>query len=253
MIEALFAFLTSLSGTAVYLAIGGILLACGLGLPIPEDITLVTAGYLAEVGIIDRWWATAICLFAVLAGDSVIFGLGRRYGEDILDAPVIHQIFGKKRMERASYYFEKYGKKVVFIGRFIAGARAPIFLISGILKMRYRTFILLDGIAALISVPVLVWVGYTFAADIQDAFRAVRKSQHVVLIVFVAAIFAIIIYNIYGAIDRAASERAVRKFEQTHPDLAAKEHALPERTLSTSNSEPPVPPAGVSSKKDGPA
>lgn len=240
MIESLFAFLTGLNGRAVYAAIFGMLLLCGLGLPIPEDITLLTAGYLSESKVIDRQVAVALCMGAVLLGDLFIFSLGRRYGESILDRPFFRRIFTKKRMETSSYYFEKYGGKVVFGARFVAGVRAPVFLISGILKMPYWKFILLDGIAALVSVPLLVWVGHEFAGNLHVAFKAVRRSQHMVLIVLGFALAAVILYQIYISVERAAAERAARKYEDAHPEAGSKAHILPRQALGISHPLSPI-------------
>ena len=54
------------------------LLACGFGLPVPEDIILVTAGILAASGIVDPYMATVLCLFGVLAGDGAVFFYGKK-------------------------------------------------------------------------------------------------------------------------------------------------------------------------------
>ena len=67
-------------GTYSYFVILAVLLACGFGLPLPEDITLVAAGILAARNIIDFNNAVALCMVGVLLGDGIVFGLGSRYG-----------------------------------------------------------------------------------------------------------------------------------------------------------------------------
>ena len=51
--EQLLSHLSSLSPLAVYLTLAGILLLCGLGMPIPEDISLISAGYIAHLGVVN--------------------------------------------------------------------------------------------------------------------------------------------------------------------------------------------------------
>jgi membrane protein DedA with SNARE-associated domain len=216
MPNSILSFLTGLgaSSSAVYISIFGLLVVCGLGVPLPEDITLLASGYLAAEEIITLPGAIGICMLGVLVGDSLIFAIGRRYGAQALDAPGIRTFFTPKRMERSQGYFIEYGKKVVFFGRFIAGMRAPIFLIAGIMKMPYRTFILLDGIGALLSVPLLTWLGWHFADDIHEIFALVKSSQHALLLALGIGLLCVIILSSYGYIERLIFEKSLSKVEE---------------------------------------
>ena len=68
----------------VYAKLAGLLLLCGLGLPIPEDISLIAGGYLAHLGTVDLHRIFLVCFLAVLGGDSIAFGLGRGFGSKLL-------------------------------------------------------------------------------------------------------------------------------------------------------------------------
>lgn len=216
MPNSILSFLTGLSGgsTLVYISIFGLLLACGLGFPLPEDVTLLAAGYLAADEVITLPGAIFICLAGVLIGDSLIFAIGRRYGTKALDAPGIRTVLTPKRIMRGQTYFLEYGKKVVFFGRFIAGMRAPIFLIAGILKMPYRTFLLLDGIGALLSVPLLTWLGWKFADDIHRIFELIKSSQHALLLALGIGLLCVIVLSSYGYLERLIFEKYLDKVEE---------------------------------------
>ncbi len=155
-----------------------------------------------------------MCLAGVLIGDCLIFALGRHYGERILDTPGIRATFTAKRMERGHAYFDEYGKKVVFFGRFIAGMRAPIFLMAGILKMPFRTFLLLDGIGALLSVPLLTWLGWAFAEDIHQIFETVRQSQYALLLAGALLLGLLIFLSSYGTLERILFEKSLERVEK---------------------------------------
>ena len=71
--ESLLAHLTSLSPSSVYWSLVGVLLLCGLGVPIPEDISLISAGYLAHLGVVNVHKVLVACFAAVLAGAVVAF------------------------------------------------------------------------------------------------------------------------------------------------------------------------------------
>jgi membrane protein DedA with SNARE-associated domain len=77
LIEQLIDQLSSLSSVAAYFAIFGVLFVCGLGVPIPEDITLISAGVLASMETISLPWGIAACFCGVLVGDALLFNLGR--------------------------------------------------------------------------------------------------------------------------------------------------------------------------------
>jgi hypothetical protein len=63
-------FLQGFDGLTAYGVILGMLLACGLGVPMPEDITLLGAGILAGVESISLPGAIIVGFFGVLAGDA---------------------------------------------------------------------------------------------------------------------------------------------------------------------------------------
>ena len=78
--EQLVEFLMGLDGVTPYLIVFTILLACGLGLPIPEDITLFAAGLAAYYGNANHHVMVAVSFIGVMIGDSFVFFLGSRFG-----------------------------------------------------------------------------------------------------------------------------------------------------------------------------
>lgn len=153
------------------------LLACGLGLPVPEDIILITGGVLAS-GQPDAFALTVlVAMVGVLGGDTIVFSLGHRYRDKILRAPPFRWIATPKRIKQIRGLYRKYGYWAIFMSRFLAGLRVASFLMAGMSQVRYRVFILADGIAALISVPFFVWVGYFFAEDIEGVFHQIERAK----------------------------------------------------------------------------
>ena len=74
------AHLSTMTPLGAYAWLGGILLLCGLGLPIPEDISLIAAGYFSWKGVLYIHTAFAICFAAVVTGDTAAFFMGRLFG-----------------------------------------------------------------------------------------------------------------------------------------------------------------------------
>ncbi len=170
-------FLSQFDGISAYGLVIGTLLICGVGVPIPEDITLIAAGILSAIGSMSLPGAILAGLFGVLFGDSFMFYLGRFYGRRALTLPIIRSIMTPKRIEMAERKVLRNSKFICFTARFLPGLRSPIFLTSGMLGVKPIIFFALDGFAALISVPVWVVVGWWFGHNIEDALGFAERMQ----------------------------------------------------------------------------
>lgn len=158
-----------------------VLILCGLGLPVPEDIVLVTAGAL---GVIDgRSWieVSALMYAGVMLGDSTVFFAGRYFGGRIRGARWFQSYFSEKKQAKVENLFHRYHSWVLFVGRFLPGLRSPIFFTAGSTRVKYWKFFLFDGLAALISVPFFVWLGHwlwlKFQDDIVQLDRVLSQTQ----------------------------------------------------------------------------
>lgn len=173
--------LSGLSGPYAYVGIMGMLFACGIGVPLPEDITLVAAGMLAAAGSISLPGAFISGYVGVLVGDVLLFMIGRKYGRRVFQLPVFSRIFTESRITQAEQLIQKNASKICFTARFLPGLRAPIYLTAGILKVRPAVFLFQDGLAALLSVPIWVYVGYKFGTELDTVLAVAKKIQFYLL------------------------------------------------------------------------
>lgn len=190
------AWLRTLQLTNVWAICFGILLLCGFGLPIPEDITLVTCGYLTYLlvpadgsrghPLAMALTATAVGMAGVLIGDMTMFGLGRKFGGVLAKRWPFRSILGSGRQAMAEDFLQKRGSHVLFSARFMPGLRSVVFFTSGTLGVKLGQFIVFDGLAALLSVPALVLSSWYFGEQIQEVIDKARKAEHGILIVIVA-------------------------------------------------------------------
>ena len=192
------------------LAVGGafvftILLLCGFGFPMPEDIILVTGGVLAWLAspleeatfhtmFQDRGLLGMILvgLCGILAGDSVIYWLGRRVGAHVAEHRLLRRLVTPEKLERVETLLRRRGKVVVIVARYLPGLRAPTYFTVGHSRLPYWKFVLFDGLAALISAPLWVCIGFYFGSDIELAAREAARAGHYLLIgvaVVLAALF----------------------------------------------------------------
>ncbi len=172
---------------AVFLA----LLACGFGLPIPEDITLLAGGVISGLEYTNVHTMFFVSMAGVLVGDGVMFTLGRVFGVRFLRLRWVSHIITPERYAQVQEKFEKYGQWVIFVARFTPGLRSAVFVIAGVSgKVSYLKFFLIDGFAALISVPIWVYTGYYGANNLDALLNTAERFQGMAISVVVVLVVA---------------------------------------------------------------
>ena len=162
-------------------------LLCGLGLPLPEEIVLLFAGYVCFEGLADREAMMAVCCSAILLGDVIPFFLGRRYGPRLLRIRLLRILITPQRLARFDRWFRRRGELVVFFSRFIAGIRVVCYFTAGTMRMAWLKFLALDLAGILLIGPLLVWVGHHYGGTIRAAIASVTKVERGILIGALAA------------------------------------------------------------------
>ncbi|WP_233143571.1 DedA family protein [Aggregatibacter actinomycetemcomitans] len=186
-------FLISFFTDYGYFAVLFVLIICGFGVPIPEDITLVSGGVISGLGYANVHVMLLVSFFGVLLGDSTMYWLGRIYGVKILRFRPIRRFLTVERLRLVRNKFDQYGNRVLFIARFLPGLRAPIYTVAGITRrVSFIRFLLLDLFASIISVPIWVYLGDFGASNLDWLHEQIKKGQSViyilvaVLVIFVA-------------------------------------------------------------------
>jgi membrane protein DedA with SNARE-associated domain len=184
-----------------YVAIAFVLFIAGLGVPIPEDIPLIYGGVMSGQGQMNVWIHFAVSMIFILVGDVCLYTIGKRFArrQQLESAEGIashtegqseaadqkpsrlEKLLTPERRAKVQDYFDRYGSWTVFFGRFVAGLRGAIFLTAGLTNFPLRRFILLDALAALISVPVWIALGYWFGSRWQEILETFKSYQGYVL------------------------------------------------------------------------
>ena len=178
-----------------YVAVFAMLLVCGFGVPVPEDITLVTGGVIAGLGFANHHNMVLVGMAGVLVGDGLIFVGGRLLGDRVTRLRFVQRLLTPERYARVQDKFARYGKWVMFVARFLPGLRTPVFLSAGMTRrVSILTWLFMDGCAALISVPIWVYLGYAGAQNFDWMFRMVRRGQSILLIALVLGVLLLGLY-----------------------------------------------------------
>lgn len=166
-------------GWAAYGTIFGILLACGIGVPFPEDVSLIFGGYLVFRGAANLPMMVATGFLGILGGDSIIYWAGRRLGNRARTdhGRFLRRLLTPERRAKVEALFARHGEKIVMAARFMPGVRAVSFFTAGSAGMPYARFICFDGLAALASAPAFVFLGFRFGRQLQRVIELLKRFQ----------------------------------------------------------------------------
>ena len=179
VVEAILEFMAQSPGLWAFV----LLVACGIGLPPwSEELVILGSGYFVANGDLAYLPAVAWCWGGILTGDTVIYMLGRFAGERVYGWPILRSHLKPARRRRFNASFLKNGTKVVFFARFIPGVRMLAYLVAGNLRMRYLKFVLLDSIGAALTVPISVYLGWKFAANLDYVIHLGHEFRFPLLI-----------------------------------------------------------------------
>ncbi|MBM4378566.1 MAG: DedA family protein [Deltaproteobacteria bacterium] len=205
MEQVLRALLLGHDGLVAYLAVFSVLVACGLGVPLPEDISLSLGGYLASKGAASLPGMIAVGFCGILLGDSLIFFAGRRAGNRV-DAGkgLFARVVTPEKKARVEVLFKRYGEKIVMVARFMPGVRAVTYFLAGSSGMPYSHFIFWDGLAALASAPVFVYLGFRFGGELEYLLQKLKEGQIVVFGTLIVGLLGYLGYRAWKTRRRTA-------------------------------------------------
>ena len=123
----------------------------------------------------------------ILVGDYCLYRIGRRIGDSAEAPGFVQKVLTPAAKEKVNGMFERFGSWAVFFGRFVAGIRAVVFLTAGMSRFPVWKFLLLDLLAALLSVPLWIYLGL-WAGENWEVFLEKAKVYNMWLIAGLAVV-----------------------------------------------------------------
>ena len=163
-----------------------------IGLFLPGDSLLITAGLLASAGILNIWWLNGLLIAAAIVGDSTGYAIGARLGPRIFTREK-SLLFNPKHVERTQRFYEKYGPKTIVIARFVPIIRTFAPVLAGVGAMRYRRFLTYNVAGGIGWVASMTWAGYLLGQTVPN----ISKHMHVLVIVIIVLSCVPIAVEIY--------------------------------------------------------
>jgi membrane protein DedA with SNARE-associated domain len=170
-----------------YIAILVLLFIGSFGIPFPEEIILLAAGYVASLHFMNIIGAIVVCFVGVILGDLIGYWIGHRGGG------WFKRLLSHENFRLVEEHFERHGSKTIFVSRFLAGIRVFFPIAAGATKMPLRDFLFWDILAALIWTPVMVLLGFWFGRFLPRLVRVFHRVDLAIILAFLLGIIATLI------------------------------------------------------------
>jgi membrane protein DedA with SNARE-associated domain len=187
-----------------YIGLFLLLVLGGIGLPLPEDTTLILCGFLISTEVIEPVPALLVVYAGLIITDFGLFSVGKKYGRKIVNHRRFHKIISPKRLSILENKFRRNGILFILVGRHFAGLRAQIFLTAGVIRMPDAEFLIADGISSVLTIAIMVGAGYAGGHSLQVIKRDITRIEHVGIFL---AVILLAVYLIFRYVRSRRNER----------------------------------------------
>ncbi|MDW5563948.1 MAG: DedA family protein [Methanomassiliicoccus sp.] len=206
LIETINQWMLTLISTSDYLGIFLAMFIEGIFTPIPSELIMPFAGYLASTGELSFVLVIVVGSLGATAGSIIAYMLGRQLGRPFLDRYGRYLGFGKDSLTKADAWFVKWGNYGILIGHALPGIRSIISFPAGIARMDIRRFALFTFIGASIWNTVLVTAGF-FLGEYWIRFSETLDGWDVAILVgVVGAVVGYLLYSRWKQRSESACE-----------------------------------------------
>lgn len=176
-------------------------------IPIPSEITMPFAGFLAFQGKLNVYLVIFVGAFANLIGSLLAFGLGW-WGEEHLIRNIIKKygkflLISEHEYNQAEKWFRKYGEKIVFTSRVLPIVRTFISLPAGVAEMDVKKFSIYTFVGSLIWSIFLTSIGFILGKNWNSIEVYYRKFEYLIILV----LGLIFLYYLYHKIQKLSSKK----------------------------------------------
>lgn len=180
-----------------YFGLFALLILGGMGLPFPEDATLILCGFLISTGVVKPVPVLLVVYAGLLISDFFIFLVGNKYGSAVINHPVFHKFISLQRLKFLKDQFAKKGIWLIIAGRHLAGLRAQIFLAAGSMKMSPLKFIAADAVSAVFTMTLMIGAGYLGGNSLEIVKKNVTNIGHAAVVFLTAVLVVYLLYRYF--------------------------------------------------------
>ena len=160
---------------------------CIITVFMPGDSLLFVAGAGAASGLFTISWLILVFFIAGIMGDILNYWFGHHIGLKVFRER-FPELVQKEYIEKTTRYFERFGRKTIFIGRFIPVVRTFAPFLAGIGTMNYRVFMFYNVLSALCWAVAVTGAGYLLGS-----VPWIREHIGLIILIIIAFTLATVI------------------------------------------------------------
>jgi membrane protein DedA with SNARE-associated domain len=180
-----------------YVGIFILLILGEIGLPFPEDATLILSGFLIAQKVTKPLPTVIVVYCGLLLTDFSLYWVGKKYGRKVIEHRRFRRILSAERLLTLEEKFKKWGIYVVFVGRHFLGIRAQIFLAAGVMRMSTLRFIMADATSAILTMTLMVGIGFLGGNSIEILQKDVKRIEHIGILILAILFTGWMIYKYF--------------------------------------------------------
>lgn len=200
MLEQLTGLISHLIQSTGYLGIFGLMVLNSTAIPIPSEVTLPFAGFLANQGSLTLLLVIVTGVLGDLTGsiigysighfleESLLLNLIKKYGKFILVTEHDYQ--------KITGWIKKHGAPVVFVGKMTPGVKSFVSVAAGITEVKFSKFIISNILAALVYVSAVSYFGFYLGSKWSTLGTYFRQFEVVIVILVIVAGLGYINYKL---------------------------------------------------------
>jgi membrane protein DedA with SNARE-associated domain len=181
----MFDWITGIIGRLGYAGVAGLTFLENVFPPIPSELVIPLAGYVAAQGDMRLILVIAAASVGSLAGAAVWYWIGGSVGERRLRAWVDRHgkwlTLSGKDVDRAQLWFSRHGNAAVFFGRLVPGVRTLVSLPAGFARMPALPFIVYSALGTMIWTAALAYAGVALQSNFTIVGDYINMVTNVVL------------------------------------------------------------------------
>jgi membrane protein DedA with SNARE-associated domain len=180
-----------------YLLVAAICFLEAVGFPFPAALAILTAGALSAYGRFHIVPAFAVAFAGILAGDIVLFTVGRVSGWRLLGLLCRLSANPESCILRSAEYFYRRGKQTLLFAKFLPGVNTMSPPLAGSMKMPVGQFLRFDAAGAALYVAAYGFGGYVFSDLLRTLMRGLKSAGSAAELVFALGVAGYIGYRIW--------------------------------------------------------
>ncbi len=149
-----------------------------VGLPVPDELLLIGAGYLVAHQKLHMGYTVLAALTGSMIGITVSYLLGRLVGHWLIKryGPTLN--ITPEKVDLVHNWFRKLGKWLLILGYYIPLFRHLVGFVAGGAKMEYKTFALFAYVGAILWALIFLSIGYYTHSTVNEMAKKYHQMTH---------------------------------------------------------------------------